>query len=512
MKRRITFLLLIFLPCMAANAVVQSFFVSRGIIVNGAILRGYNLEYGKEAPAASADLAALTIISGSVTVSYSGGKVQQTDLGELVRKNAVTMVPHGSSGHIGFIVNDKSITQMVIGPEGIGFFRETMTAYEKELTKKNILSIIELEQQGLVHSGIQEYIDRNRIIKTSAGDHRLTMDFQTTEKDSEKVKGFFNNSATVSLLRDGRIFLRLDGLLNRNSELSAFISELLTHYHSDHINAAAVEKCIRDGSYRRFIAPWPYLDASKVKAFTVLSEKAGFKDGGAVPAGRIIDIAPNGKTLNLAFTAAGDFLCSAFQDGGNITVEMFRYDMPRDVNSDGLIYRVSHKNVSYLLFGDFDDPEGIDQILDLSAANEQRRIDILEEKSELTVRLIQARAHNDAAAISEIQGKLQSLDNDLSGLVILKADVIKWPHHAHKFPNNETANNIIKKMNEVIDPYYIIWQRHYTQRGFTDYIQRFDFSGKFFCSDETEIEIISMPGAQSTLNLDIAALSELMLA
>jgi hypothetical protein len=247
---------------------------------------------------------------------------------------------------------------------------------------------------------------------------------------------------------------------------------------------------MRENKYRRLIAPYPLRSSSMTRTFSLLATCAGLQDQGVKPPNLILDITPNGKPLNLNITRFGDFNYSAYNVSDDITVEMFRYHTPRDVNSDGLIYRVTHKSVSYLLPGDFDDPAGLEKILDISAANEKRRIEIMEEISALTIGLIKARAENRPAA--DIQYRIDFLNGELSGLFILKADVMKWPHHAHKFPNNQYADNIIRKMNEVVEPYYIIWQPHYTQKGFTEYIQRYNFIDKFISSDEMEIFIISM--------------------
>jgi hypothetical protein len=285
---------------------------------------------------------------------------------------------------------------------------------------------------------------------------------------------------------------RVDGLLNRNAEMSEFADELLTHYHTDHINQAAAEKCMKENKYRRFIAPYPLLvpqlAASMTRTFSLLAGYAGLQDQNVKIPNLILDITPNKRPLNLDITLFSDFNYSSYNLADGVTVEMFRYNKPRDVNSDGLFYRVTHKSVSYLLFGDFDDPAGLEQILDISAANEKRRIDIMEEISALTIRLIKAQAENAA----DIQGRINLLNRELSGLFILKADVMKWPHHAHRFPNNRYADGVIRKMNQVIDPYYIIWEPHYTQKGFTEYIQRYNFIDKFLCSDDMEIFIISM--------------------
>jgi SAM-dependent methyltransferase len=158
----------------------------------------------------------------------------------------------------------------------------------------------------------------------------------------------------------------------------------------------------------------------------------------------VLDLAPQGKSPDRNYSQnIGDFYYSSFTIGEDISVEMVKYGKPRNINNDGLVFRVTHKNVSYLLFGDFDDPEGIDRLLDILAIYE------------------------------------------------IKCDVIKWPHHAHKFRNSGKTDNIIRKMNEIIAPVFIIWERHFTQKGFAEYIERFDFKEKFLRSDETEIVIIS---------------------
>jgi hypothetical protein len=284
--------------------------------------------------------------------------------------------------------------------------------------------------------------------------------------------------------------LRIDGLLHRNVVMSEYADELLTHYHTDHINHAAADKCMRENKYRRLIAPYPLLSASMTRTFSLLAAYAGLQDQSVKPPNLILDITPDKKPLNLNITRFGDFNYSSYNVSGDVTVEMFRYDTPRDVNSDSLIYRVTHKSVSYLLPGDFDDPAGLERILDISAANEKRRIEIMDEISALTIRLIKTRTEN--RPIADIQQRIDLLNGELSGLFVLKADVMKWPHHAHKFPNNQYADDIIRKMNTVIDPYYIIWQPHYTQKGFTEYIQRYDFVNKFISSEDTDIFIISM--------------------
>lgn len=275
------------------------------------------------------------------------------------------------------------------------------------------------------------------VISTKAD--RLIVDFGTTENEDEKVYCTFHDSATVSYQRGGSTFLRLDGLLGKTSEVSELIIDLITHYDSDHVNRALVEQCLRDGSFNRLIAPYPDLESSRNAVFSILEEHAQGTEQDT-EGNRILDISPDGQSLNLTITDVGDFSYSSFQTDGDIFVEMYKYHKPRSMNTDGLIFRISHKNISYLLFGDFDDPAGIENLLDVFT---------------------------------------------------IRADIVKWPHHAHKFANNKKTDEILKKMNEKVNPFYIIWEPYQNQKGFPDYIERFDFRYKFLCSEDMEIQVIS---------------------
>ena len=289
------------------------------------------------------------------------------------------------------------------------------------------------------------------------GEGSITIDFQTTENTEEKVTGVFGNSATVSFKKNDAIFLRLDGLLGNPKEVNEFIVELITHYHTDHVTRSIVERCLNEGSFYRIVGPYPSLSSSRERVFALLTEREELNNQNnsenPSPAAKdedpVIDISRSGiRPLRSDPSFIGGFYYSFFEVNEDIKVEIFKYESPRNVNSDGLIFRIIHKNITYLLFGDFDDPGGIEYFL------------------------------------------------LLSDIIDIRADIIKWPHHAHRFPDNERADEIIRRMNEVIKPQYIIWQRHYTQNGFKEYINRFEFSPKFLCSDEAEIFVISfMKGA-----------------
>ncbi|MCL2138737.1 MAG: hypothetical protein FWH41_06005 [Treponema sp.] len=459
------------------------------IIENGTITRGYSLEYGKEAISA-VNVPLLKTITGTVTVAFTNGRFQENRFYDLLSSGKITLVPYNSLECIGFLINDKTIVCLKTGNEGLSFSRDGMSNYENRLIENNINLVIELEKHSVSHSAIQEYVWRNRIVKLTREASRFTVDFQTTVDESEKVRSVFTNSAAVRYSRNSRVFLRLDGLLNKNSEMSVFINELISHFHTDHVSPSVLETALRDALYNRIIAPYPSLDASKVPAFFMLFEKTGFRDGTQMPSNRILDIAPNGNKLNLETTVFNDFDYTSFNLDRDITIEIFRYHSPRDVNSDCLFYRVTHKNVSYMLFADFDDPLGLEKIMDISEANEQKYFSIMEKKAELSMQLFKAESDKSKNS-SQIHSEIKTLNDQLAGLWTIKADIMKWPHHAHKFPNNEKTDAIIRRLNKTVNPRYIIWQPHYTQKGFMEYINRFDFRNKFLSSDDAEIHIIS---------------------
>ena len=102
-----------------------------------------------------------------------------------------------------------------------------------------------------------------------------------------------------------------------------------------------------------------------------------------------------------------------------------------------------------------------------------------------------------------IQKEIDRLNEELAALPVLKADVIKWPRHAHIFENNEKTDAIIRKLNEVVNPRFIIWQTYSAQDAykFEEYIKRFNFHDKFIRSDNIDIEFVSLlnlPDARRT--------------
>jgi hypothetical protein len=479
----------------------------------------YCLEHSKDVLRAS-NLGALTRITGDVRVIYNNGSERITGLDELLKSGVVRLVPLNSYESMRFVFLDENIVEIRIGEDGIDLFRGEMTPNEEKLARVNIEKIKELEAQGKSHAEVQETIWRTKtgdwIMRE---DKHYVYDFMTTAEEKEKVHSGFDSTATVSYGRDKNMFLRLDGLLRGNENVNKQIVELITHFHSDHISRAEVERAIDERSFERLIAPNPALDRSRNKVFSAIEDQVGISEYNLKQENRVIEITREGIPLSNADTGViGDFDYSKIRLDGNITVEMFKYRYPRDANNDGLIYRVTHNKVSYLLLGDFDNVNGIENLVNASAVNESNYYQKLEERSGLRIQAQEARdaltqffvrrseaiipenseeviaqIAEQRRIIAELTAEIERLSRELARLPFIKADVIKYPHHAHIFENNERTDNIIKKLHEVIEPQFIIWQRHHTQEKtkFMEYIKRFGFHDKFLCSDEIDFEFVS---------------------
>jgi hypothetical protein len=523
------------------NTAPQSFFISPGqAIEDYTVARAYCLEVSKEV-LSDDNLKDLTRKIGTVRVIYNNGREQTLNLQDLFDSERIEIVPFDSYEHMQFLFHDESIAQIRIGQEGIGLFRGELTAYEEQMTSQNIKKIMELEALGIPHTAVQEAIWRTRIplenFVVVDGRIRLSIDMQTTEKEEDKVHSAYSSSATVSYRKGGETFLRIDGLLNNlreihKTELNEAIIELITHYHNDHISEARVKQALVDGSFIRLIGPNPaHQDSIKNAAFIPLDNHR--KNTGEA----ILDITPpNGTPLPLKFSSIGDFQYAAFEVDKDFFVEMFKYNNPNSTNEDGLIYQITHKNVTQLVFGDFNNIGAIENLLDASAANEKLYFEKMESISKIESQLLKAGGFiamldKTKSMLEELNNfipvenhiirqemtdeinklakeiedfkktavgfekQLELLDEELDSLPFLKADVIKWMHHAEAFKENDRTDNVIRKLNEVVDPRYIIWQRYHNQRSgeeFKDYIDRFEFNYKCLSADDMDIIIISL--------------------
>ena len=388
---------------------------------------------------------------------------------------------------------------------------------------------------------IPEFIRDGNVITPFYEDNKIIIDWQTTENIDEKVSAVFNASASVNFIKNDQIFLRLDGLINGN-EISKLITELISHYHTDHIDKSLVVEILKKRDFLRLIGPIPVREESRNDIFDTLYYNNDDMMN-VFHQNYVIDISPNTEPLNLVFNTIGDFIYTSFKIN-DIAIDLFKYMSPgADPNHDGLIYRISHNGISYLLFGDFDHINGIENLLDAYIANNREKEKIIEEINELDAKMTAIAADAIGVGIDVIKQhfrlychrckrfhvnyfsvvrfidaasdvkqfrknyvsnyyEMNLLTDRMNSLpdIILRSDVIKWPHHAHKFKNTDRNNSIIEKINEALQPTFIIWQRHSAQKNnnIEEYIEPFYFNEKFINTDEIIIEFISLFYLQRT--------------
>lgn len=449
MKYKIIFclaLVLFIFPIKTVNAAPQSFFISpKQKITHGDTAKMYCLEVSKEILTKD-NIKELTRIVGNVWVIYNDGRRILRTLSDLKEDQDIDIIARNSHEEIKFEFNESSnIIEIIIDDNGITLYRDQLDDYEEWLTRENRKKILDLIGKGITQKRIQDIIWRNHNPLPVTVDNLTTINFRTTDEPDKQIHTIFNNTSTVSYEKQEKPFLRVDGILNTTKIFNKDISELVTHFHNDHISRPVFKHITDNAYFSRIITPYPILNVSKNKTFDYFRR---FENNNYIYKYRyaktdMMQIISN-IGLSIITDTMGNFDYTLYKYDDDITVEMFKYKNPKDANKDGIIYLITNKVVSFLMFGDFDDPEGIDNLLDVLIKNQ-----------------------------------------------LIKADVIKWSHHAHIF--DEKYRNLIIKLNRVLDPYFIIYQPHSTQDldKFKKFIDSFEFKEKFIDSSKNTIRIIS---------------------
>ncbi|MDR0909063.1 MAG: hypothetical protein LBM77_04790 [Spirochaetaceae bacterium] len=499
------FIIFVFCTISSLWADPQSFFLSPGqTITNRDIKRGYCLEYSKKELSVD-NIHDLSVISGTVTAFYNNGTSVETTLQTLKDAGQIVLQAYNSYQHLGFIFTDSTLSEILIGNEGITFQREDMTELETRMTEENRQKILRYEDEYYPHYEIQELIWRTRLPDTIVDNSKITINFNTSTPD-KAVTSTFNKTSTVNYTFAGSPFLRVDGLLNTSTHFDENMIELITHYHSDHFNQAVAKRILNENSYNHILAPAPSLASSKNTVFDLLKETGMNTE--ILLAKEILEVSLPDTALkyNIFALDLGNFYYSKFSIADKIYVEMYKYKYAKTENDESVIYRITHKNISYLLFGDFDNPDALASFIETAEQIELQRISLKEYDSDLFLQLKKnenlqqdmSRSGYSSSltdlVIVDLKLKREQVKNALSKCPSLKADIVKWPHHAHKFSDNMETDELITRMYELIQPQYIMYQTHPAQTGgkFEDYISRFDFSDKFKCTDSTEYSFISM--------------------
>jgi hypothetical protein len=534
-KKSMIFAVLLFLaPALFLNA-QQSFYVSSGrTIKNGGIADGYCLEQTQKTISNGNISGLLNNIEGMVRVIYTDGTSVVKSLQNLVNDGQVYFNAFDSYRNLQFFfAKDSGIEALVTGEDGAAFIRKGISGDDEKLARENIKKIRALETQKLLHHTIQRYIWRTRLTTDIPAEGVRAIDFRTTSDPAGQVRTRFGGNATVDYRRNGQKFMRLDGILNQTVDFGPEITELVSHFHNDHINLASLETLLKEKDFDRLFAPYAYLDSSRNRIFELLEENRNGRELKFKQENRILEITDMEKPFAVTDLTGsiGDFYYAAFEYDADISVVIYKYKKPKDPkdpNTDGVIYQISHKDVSFLLFGDFDDPAGIKNLLEASAENERKQNEVDELKSVLRKREYEYEYESKNAGVfaigvlfasegakpddetlnrlESLKTRLEELENGIIGLeesiyeledeIIplppLKADVVKWPHHAHLF--EEKDREVIIKLNEVVDPYYFIYQVHSAQdlKKFETFIKDFNFSKKFINSGVQPVEFISL--------------------
>jgi hypothetical protein len=224
----------------------QSFYISPGqTIGNGDIVRGYCLEFAEDMLSNDNITGLVHKITGMVRVVYASKAPENLKLQFLVSNGLVRFNAFNSYQYVQFFfTGDSGIREITVLGEGLGLFRDGITAAESALVRNSIKTILALEARNLAHSAIQEYIWKTLPPLDTDKNGVRTIDFQTTSAPARQVHTQFGGNATVDYRRNRRLFMRLDGVLNGTEEFSPDITELVSHFHNDHISYAALENLL----------------------------------------------------------------------------------------------------------------------------------------------------------------------------------------------------------------------------------------------------------------------------
>jgi len=521
-KKTIGVFLLLLIFVFAINAQPQSFYISSGqTIKNGDIVRGYCLEYTKDELNMD-NIYELSRIIGEVTVKFTNGLSILTTLQLLKDEGYISFEAFDSYQHLRFIFNSNNIVELRIGDNGISLLRKTeeMKNYEEEMVFENIQKIRELESQNVNRSLIQqECWNTWKDIKIVEG-NIVTINYRASNPDKQ-VNSRFGNSSTVSHARNGNLFLRTDGILNSTEIFNEGITELNTHPHIDHISRRALETRLQRGDFERIISSYPINNSAKTKVFKILNKVEKNQNYNFRHENGILEITKNRPT-NIFTGTIGDFYYTSYDYDKDIQVETFKYQKPikSNANSDGVIYLITINKVKFLLFGDFDYPKGIENLLDASKANAIERADKEEEQYALFVRYFEAektvnqlayqvntartqnvdtsrltRQYNEALKnFKEIEENIEELETELLSLPVVKANVIKYPHHAFIFEKKDWG--LIDRIDKELNPEHIIYQtRNNRQKNnFDAFLDSLTptLRNKFINSAEKEVNFLTM--------------------
>jgi hypothetical protein len=319
-----------------------------------------------------------------------------------------------------------------------------------------------------------------------------TIDYHTSP-EGRRLTGSYGGTAAVVYDHNTGAY-RFDGMEARPSTTGKALYDFITHFHSDHIDYRTLEQVLQNGLAGQVYFPLPMLDRSmRKRSFQTMqsivdSGKYEFDIQNFVCTTQTAGTELKAPVVN---SVIGKFLYSQYQFG-ELTIETYRHINPKNENMDGIIYKVRYKNVSQLNLGDFDNEEELADLLKNSEENQKKRLELLDEYYALEEQI------HSGGGSEELTQRRDALYEQMQLLPTLKADVVKWPHHAHKFTNISLA----EQLNRVLNPRYFIYQAHHAQdeKEFEEFIWRLSFREKFINSAKYRVDIISLKWFRETYN------------
>jgi len=404
-RKIITFILFCLLTTANIQGQVQSFFIPGGGTVKNTgaygVTRGFCLEVNQ--PDIGENIINLVNYYGSVTVQYKNNTTKTVSFESLLKKSdnplikpVIELKGLDTYGALGFIFNDNNIESITFNNDGVILYR-----------KDNELSLLQKNQRR-----IQSFLDNKNLFFQAQDEgwqplfdkyefKNNSFDFGTSKENKLYMR--FKNGAHISGTINDKPFIDIDKL--DYSQQNGIL--IYSHFHDDHINANALEQTLNEGNYRFIVVPKISENIQNNKALNVLrshiaKEKPVYEDD------EIIIIAPNNnkKTGLIAKVEIGNFNCYRFnlEEKIGISLDIYKQRGQTDMNKSSLITKIIHNSISYLSFGDYNNIDGINELVNLSKNNEEYYLAIRDEIDKNYLKLYELK--------SELEYHYRNLNNN----------------------------------------------------------------------------------------------------
>jgi len=391
-KKIIVFFLFILLTTVYIHGQAQSFFIPRGNTVKNSgaygVTRGFCLEYNKKS--IGDNVIDLIKYYGYVTLLYKDKTTKTVSFESLLNidnslnKPIIELKGLDSYGALGFKFNDNNIESITFNNDGVILYRDDKDFDWLKKNQERIQGFLDNKTTFFQaqYEGWQSLFDSYEIKNNS-------FDFGTSKENKLFMR--FTKGAHISGTINDKPFIDIDKL--DYSQQNGIL--IYSHFHDDHINANALEQTLNEGNYRFLVVPKIADNIQNNKALNVLrshiaKEKPVYEDD------EIIVIAPNNneKIGLFAKIEIGNFNCYRFnkQEDIGINIDIYKQRGQTDMNKSSLITKIKHKYINYLSFGDYNNIDGINELINFSKKNEELSFAINEEINKNAFKLFEIKS------------------------------------------------------------------------------------------------------------------------